>query len=87
MPKAEKARLTPALGFVGIDRQGLVIAPARMGDMVLAAAQRPAHPGVEQVEHQRRMHRDGRLQTIGRLPGAITHGGDKLTDPPGWLQG
>ncbi len=55
--------------------------------MVLAAAQGALHPGIEQVEHQRCMHRDSGLQAIGRLPGAVTYPGDKLADPPGGMQG
>ncbi|MCY1176898.1 hypothetical protein D9M73_171860 [compost metagenome] len=32
------------------------------------------------------MDRDGRLQTVGRLPGTEAHPGDELADPPGGLQ-
>ncbi|MNP66796.1 hypothetical protein D3C76_1625460 [compost metagenome] len=32
------------------------------------------------------MDRDGRLQTVGRLPGTKAHPGDELANPPGRLQ-
>ena len=37
MPHAEEARQPPAFGLVGIDGEGHVVAPARVGDVVLAA--------------------------------------------------
>ena len=43
------------LGLVGVDREGLVIAPAGMGDMIDAAAERAPAPAVDDVEGQRRM--------------------------------
>ena len=45
------------LGFIGIDREGLVIASARMGDVIDAAAQRALAPAVDNVEGQRRLRR------------------------------
>ena len=57
------------LGLVGVDRLGLVVASAGMGDMIDAAADRAAAPGVDEVEGQRRMHGDRRMQRRGRLPG------------------
>src|SRR5438445_3845511 len=47
------------LGFIGIDRFGLVIASAGMGDVVNAAAERAAIPGINQIKRQRRVHGDG----------------------------
>ncbi|MNE46026.1 hypothetical protein D3C80_1403460 [compost metagenome] len=54
--------------------------------MVLAAPQRTSHPGIEQVEHQWRMHPDGRLQAVGRLPGTVAHRRYILAHSPGGLQ-
>ena len=45
------------LGLVGIDREGLVVAPARMRDVIDAAAERAPAPGVDDVEGQRRVRR------------------------------
>ena len=61
-PLREEARQPAALGLVGVDREGLVVAPAGMRDVVAAAAQRAVHPGVDQVEDQRRVHADRRVQ-------------------------
>src|SRR3981189_1361874 len=58
----------PRLGLVGIDRLGLVIAPAGMGDVIDAAAERAAVPGVDQGECEWRMDPNGRVQPGGRLP-------------------
>ena len=77
---AEEARQAPALGLVGVDREGVVVAPARMRDVVLAAAERALHPGVDQVEGQRRVHADRRVQRRRRAPGAVAHAGDELAD-------
>src|SRR5450755_470008 len=47
----------PRFGFIGIDRLGVITAPAGVRDMIDAAAQRPAVPGIDQVERQRRLNR------------------------------
>src|SRR5262245_61988849 len=54
----EAARLC----FVGIDRKGFVIATARMRDMVDAAAERVTTPTIINIERERRLHRDVRMQ-------------------------
>ena len=59
-------RETACLRLVTIDRKGIVVAAARMGDMVDAAAERAAVPGIDDVEGQRRMDRNRRVQTIAR---------------------
>ena len=73
MAQAEETRQAAGLGLVGVDREGVVVAPARVRHVVLAAAHRAAHPGVDQVEGQRRMHIDGRVQGRGRVPGPVAH--------------
>ncbi len=55
---AEKARQTAALGLVGVDWEDSGIAAARVLDVVLAAAKRALHPGIDQIEGQRRVHAD-----------------------------
>ena len=67
---------TPALGLQLVDREELVVAPGRMHHVVGAAAHRAAAPAVDQIEAQRRMHADGRVQAGRRLPGAEAHAGD-----------
>ena len=63
-------------GLVGIDRHAVVVAAAGMGDVVCAATDRPAVPGIVDVEDERRVDADGGMQRIGRLPGAISHAGN-----------
>src|ERR1700740_1203263 len=46
------------LRLVGIDRKGLVMAAARMGDMIDATTERAVVPGIDHFEGQRRMRRD-----------------------------
>src|ERR1700722_1421814 len=64
------------LRFIGIDRERIIVAPARMRYMIDAAAERAPAPAIENIESQRRMHRDGRVQARGRLPGLEADGGD-----------
>ena len=45
----------PRFGLVGIDREGLVIAAAGMGDMIGAAAQRTPPPGIPDFDGQGRV--------------------------------
>ena len=53
-----KAGEPARLGLIGIDRFGLVVASAGMGDVIDAAAQRAAVPGIDQIEGQRRVDRE-----------------------------
>jgi len=68
VPMVLEARKTARFGLEAVDRKGLVVAPARMGDMIDATAERAAIPAIDDVEGQRRMNRYRRMQTIGRLP-------------------
>ncbi len=61
-----------------IDRQARRVHATGMIDKIPAAAQGAMVPLVEQIEYQRRMNRDRRMQTARRLPGAVAHAGDKL---------
>src|SRR6266581_727354 len=57
------------LCLVGIDRKGLIVATAWMCDVVDAAAKRATTPAIIDVEGERRLHRDGRMQRGRQLPG------------------
>ena len=83
---ADEARQAPAFRRVGIDREVLVAQAAGVRDVVLAAAHRPLQPAVDDVEGQRRMHADGRVQRRRRLPGAVAHAADVFADAAGGLQ-
>ena len=54
--------------------------------MIDAAAHRALVPRVHDVEHERRVHRNRRMQAARRLPGAIADAGDELADRPGRMQ-
>ena len=53
---ADKSRQAPALRLEGVHREGVVAAAAGMRDVILAAAHRAVHPGVDQIEGQRRVY-------------------------------
>src|SRR5207253_4460128 len=73
MPHPDEAREAAAFGFISIHRKILVSEAARMRHVVLAAAERALHPGIDEVEGERRVHADGRVQRRRRLPGAVAH--------------
>ena len=72
--------------FVAVDREGVIVASARMGNMIDAAAKRPAAPAVENVEGQRSVDGMDRMQGHGRLPGLVAHAGDGDPVGSGFLQ-
>src|SRR5262249_21945005 len=78
-----EARAAARFPFVGIDRETLVVASARMRDMVNAAAERTRGPGIEDVEGERGVRVDRRLQRIGKLPGLEADARDKFADAAG----
>ena len=78
-----KAGAPTCFRLVGIHREGLVVASAGMRHVIDAAAERAPAPGIEDVEGQRRMHVDGRVQGGRQLPGLEAHAGDELARPAG----
>jgi hypothetical protein len=54
--------------------------------VVLAAPQGASGPGIHQVEDQRRVGRNGRVQAGRRLPGPVAHPGHMLAHRAGGLQ-
>ncbi|MCY1214496.1 hypothetical protein D9M72_263100 [compost metagenome] len=78
--------MATALGLVGVDREGVVVATARVGDEVLAAAQRALHPGVDEVEGQRCVGRNAGVQRRRRVPGLVAHAGHELAGDARGLQ-
>ena len=71
-------RLAPRFGLVVVDRHGIVVAPARVRDLIDAAAQRAVVPRVVDVERQRSMRLHHRMQTLGRGPGLVANTADSL---------
>src|SRR6202023_1535033 len=50
-----------------------------MRDVVLAAAERAAHPRIEQIKGEGRVDADRRMQRRRRLPSPVTHAADELS--------
>src|SRR5262245_5140010 len=86
MAEILEARQAPRLRFIRIDRQGLVVAPARMGNVIDAAAERAAAPAIENVEGERGVDVDGRVQRRRQLPRLEAYAGDVFAGPAGWRQ-
>src|SRR5262245_48167854 len=78
-----EARQAARFRFVRVDREGLVVAPTGMGDVIDAAAERVAAPAVIDVEGERGVHVDGRMQRRRQLPGLEADAGDILAGAAG----
>src|SRR5437867_2608765 len=73
-----EARDPPRLGFVRVDRKRVVVATARMHNVVRTAAERALRPRVDEIEGERRLHADRRVQRGRRTPRAKPQAGDEL---------
>src|SRR5919204_483480 len=62
MPEILESCQAPRLRFVRVDRQALVIPPARMNHVTDAAAERALAPTIENVKGERGMDVDRRMQ-------------------------
>src|SRR5437660_1337092 len=62
MPEILESRQSPRLRFVGVDRQSLVVASTRMNHVIDAAAERALAPTIENVEGERDVDVDRRMQ-------------------------
>ncbi len=82
-----EAREPPALGLVRVDGEGLEAPAAGMRDVIRAAAKRPLVPRIDEIECERRVNADGRVQAARRVPRPIANAGDELADGPRWMQG
>ena len=82
-----EAREAARFRLVAVDREGVVAAPAGMGDVIDAAAKRPPAPGVENVEDQRRVDRNRRVHRRRRLPRLVAHRADRDAIRCGLRQG
>ena len=86
MPEGAEALRTAGLGLQGIDGEALMAAPARMADIIGATADGARIQSINQIHHQWGMHRNGRMQATGRLPGTVAYSGDKGAGLPGGSQ-
>src|SRR5499425_2070620 len=81
-----EARQATSLRFIRVNRQGLVVASAGMGNVVNAAAERAAAPAIENVEGERGVDIDGRVQRRRQLPHLEAHAGDVFAGAAGCRQ-
>src|SRR5262245_37024059 len=86
MSKPEEPRGAARLRLVTVHREYIVTPAARVSHMVSAAAERTAQPCIDQIDHQRRMHRNGGMQAIGGLPGPEANAGHILAGGAGGMQ-
>ena len=61
-----------ALGFVGINGEGIITPAAGVRHMVRATANAAAVPAIHNIKHKRRIYTNGGMQGRRRLPGAVT---------------
>src|SRR5882724_646018 len=71
--EAKKARQAAALGLIGIHWKRRVVESPRMSDVIGATAYTPVVPGVHNIEHERRVETDGRMEATRWLPSPVTH--------------
>ena len=62
MPERKESRDSSPFGLVGINRKAIVAPAARMRNMILAATDGSARPKIHDIENQRRIDGDRRVQ-------------------------
>src|SRR5882672_5847041 len=82
----EETRQAAALRLIRIYRISGVTAAAWMSHMINASPEAAMIPRVIEIERQRRVHADGRVQAIGGLPGAIPDAGHAFAVHAGRMQ-
>jgi hypothetical protein len=87
MPESKKAGYPPSLCFVGVHRKCFIATATRVRDVIRAPADRSFCGKVDDIENQRRMHRDRRMEAPGRLPCAVPYTANEIAIRPCWLQG
>src|SRR6186997_3424632 len=86
MAERKEAREPPALGFVGVHGEALEVSPARVRNVIGAASDGTARPAVVEIERERRVHGNGRMQARGGPPRAIAHAADELAGVARWRE-
>src|ERR1700676_5188866 len=71
MTDGAEASQAAAFGLVCIDRESFVRSAAGVRNVIFAASDGMARPGIHQVEDQRRVYRNIGMQAGGRLPRAV----------------
>src|ERR1035438_8290616 len=78
LSKKAEAGETPALRLQRVNRKLGVSEPARMDNVVRATPDRTSRPFVHDIKHQRRVHRDVRMQARCRLPCTVSHASNEF---------
>ena len=86
MTEVGKSGNSAAFGFIGVDGEAFEIAATGVDDVIGATADGAGLPGVDDIEHERRMDADGGVETSGGLPGAIADAGDELAVDSGGVE-
>ena len=61
-----------ALGFIGINGEGIITSAAGMRHMIGATTNAAAVPGINNIKHKRRINTNGGMQCRRRLPCTVT---------------
>ena len=86
MAVGPEPREPPRFGFVRVDGKRVVVAAAGMRDVIRAAADRALRPAIDEIEVQRRLHADRRMQRGRGTPRTKAHAGDELAGNAGRRQ-
>src|SRR6266496_357167 len=78
MAMRPEARVAARFRLVGVDGERVVVAATRMRDVIRAASQRTRRPRVDEIEYERRLDADRRMQCGRWAPRAKAHTGDVL---------
>src|SRR5579862_4026829 len=78
MSERKETGAPPGFRLIGVHRKRFRSPAAGMNRVISTPAHGSSRPGVDNVEHQRSLHRNGGVQTGWRLPRAIAHAGHPL---------
>lgn len=81
MTERKKSGQSPAFGFIRIDRKLFKVPASGVGDMIGATGDGSAVPSIVNVEYERGVDSNVRMQTFSRLPGPVSDSTDRLALP------
>ena len=76
-----------AFGLSGVRRTGRVVAAIGRFNMVSTSADGTLHPAINKIEHQRRMHGNGRMQGRRQSSCTISNAGNRVRLVRRWVAG
>ena len=87
VPKSKEPRYTPGFRFVRVYRKCLVVAAARVRDMICTSSYGTLRSKIDDVENKRRMYRNRGMQAPRRLPGPVPDTANEIAPRSRRLQG